>query len=367
MILKKHTYNIILLLIILAITGGCNNIDNASNNQIDVNDVVQEKHKEAKKIINLTHTLDDNQASCILKKIKDDYILPKDGENYVFDWITIEFNNEQFKTDSILIDIYINADMKFKSKQDYEEKSHDGGPGITTFLYRLEIENIINNNKVTDELKYNIYVIGGAGSISDSILSGELNRQTIEKNIKDTSNLDIHFDKSIKSLNVSQAEIIAKDIKDMYIKYFDKNVYKLENFNYEFNSEENEAKRTVDVNVYFDITLIRNPIDNPFILGMKQAISELNDKDKIAIAENIMEGWIQEFMPDYNVTDRNVQYLNLKINENNNSVLEYDLFYPYVLEGETTLYPAKEYYKSIKKTAEELKQSGEEVIRREIQ
>jgi hypothetical protein len=88
MILKKHTYNIILLLIILVITGGCNNIDNASNNQIDVNDVVQEKHKEAKKIINLTHTLDDNQASRILKKIKDDYILPKDGENYVFDWIT---------------------------------------------------------------------------------------------------------------------------------------------------------------------------------------------------------------------------------------------------------------------------------------
>lgn len=80
------------------------------------------------------------------------------------------------------------------------------------------------NNTVTNRPKYNIYDIDSVGSKSNSLLSGELNRQTVEKTIKSAPNLHIHFDKSIKSLDVSQVEIIAEDIKEMYMKHFDKNV-----------------------------------------------------------------------------------------------------------------------------------------------
>ncbi len=85
---------------------------------------------------------------------------------------------------------------------------------------------------------------------------------------------------------------------------------------------------------------IREPEDDPMIRGMRSVADALTDPDEIAYAEEIIDGWIAE-MKEWAQSDENIQ-----MGQPVTLLFDYAgtclLYYPYTVDGVTTLIPLEE-------------------------
>ncbi len=85
---------------------------------------------------------------------------------------------------------------------------------------------------------------------------------------------------------------------------------------------------------------IREPEDDPMIRGMRSAADALTDPGEIAYAEEIIGGWIAE-MKEWDQSDENIQ-----LGQPVTLLFDYAgtclLYYPYTVDGVTTLIPLEE-------------------------
>lgn len=190
-------------------------------------------------------------------------------------------------------------------------------------------------------------------------------------NSKKSISKEVEKDKIInntKSLTREEAKVILQDIKKLCEISFEKESYTLENFEIKFTNEKIKNNNTViDVNIGYDVTLIRHPLNSPLIKGMMQVLSELEDEKEKEIAQNTIDGYLKEMLPEYNLTERLNNEFKLELKKKNKNNLEYDLFYPEMIGGEVTMYPAEEYYiKNFKEDKSKREEMGIKIIKEEL-
>lgn len=172
---------------------------------------------------------------------------------------------------------------------------------------------------------------------------------------------DIEIVNECESLTPDKANAIAKEIREIMIDT-QQVANRLENFSMKFENEKKEdGKIIIDITVEVDWTTIRKPEDNPIIIGMIQVVEELKTEEEKEKARVIISGFLAEMEPDYNKTERLPDYLKVRFEDETD--LNYELLYPEVLDGKTTLYPMKEYYEeNFKENREERIQLGRETL-----
>lgn len=172
---------------------------------------------------------------------------------------------------------------------------------------------------------------------------------------------DIDIVNECESLTPDKANAIVKEIREIMIDT-QQVANRLENFSMKFENEKKEdGKIIIDITVEADWTTIRKPEDNPIIIGMNQVVEELKTEEEKEKAKVIISGFLAEMEPDYNKTERLPEYLKVRFENEEDS--NYELLYPEVLDGKTTLYPMKEYYEeNFKENREERIQLGRETL-----
>ena len=81
---------------------------------------------------------------------------------------------------------------------------------------------------------------------------------------------------TIISSEAKIAECAFFDIKDQIIHDYSQ-LYKLDDFSYDYTLRDEIGKKYLDINVYVDMTLTRHPSESPYVLGMEKAIQEITD------------------------------------------------------------------------------------------
>lgn len=84
---------------------------------------------------------------------------------------------------------------------------------------------------------------------------------------------------------------LKQQLSDAYV-----GIYDCENFRMKVASEEvrEDALIWVQITLSYDRIPVRKVEDDPFIMGMQEARDELTDENKIAIADEVIEGWKRE-------------------------------------------------------------------------
>lgn len=190
-----------------------------------------------------------------------------------------------------------------------------------------------------------------------------LNKETISNEVN-----NVEITNTSKSLTDNQAKIIFKDIHELILSTYSSETYKLDNFAIEFENEKNEENKVlVDVNVDFDMTLIRHPENSPLIKGMKKALSEINNDKEKEIALKTIDGFLKEIIPEYNKTNRNMFNLRMELEDGSKSNLKYKLFYLLENAGQVAMHPAKEYFEeNFKEDANEKEKMGFDLVKEEL-
>lgn len=176
-----------------------------------------------------------------------------------------------------------------------------------------------------------------------SIFCISCGKENIEKDSKtETSNDDIKIENNCKKLTTEKAREIAEEIREITTET-QKDIYSLDNFFIKFeNEKEVEGKLMVDITAESDWTIIRKPEENPIIIGMREAQSSLKTEKEKEKAEVFISGFLAEMQEEYDKkTERIPEYLKIRLDSESES---YELLFPEVLNGETTLYSMKEYY-----------------------
>jgi len=94
-------------------------------------------------------------------------------------------------------------------------------------------------------------------------------------------------------------KVIKKQLVDRYGE-----LYKLNNFDYDYTVREEDAVRYVDMNIYADMTLMRHPSDGPFVQGMKEALLAEEDKTKKKAIEKEIEFFLESTEEYYKKPNR---------------------------------------------------------------
>ena len=83
---------------------------------------------------------------------------------------------------------------------------------------------------------------------------------------------------SISNIIISSEAKIAEsaffDIKDQIIHDYSQ-LYKLDDFSYDYTLRDEIGKKYLDINVYVDMTLTRHPSESPYVLGMERLYRKL--------------------------------------------------------------------------------------------
>ena len=83
-----------------------------------------------------------------------------------------------------------------------------------------------------------------------------------------------HVDQS--NVESSIVDIAYKDIRDQIMHDYDE-LYKLDNFTYEFTPREAQGQHFFDIDIFVDMTLTRHPAESPFVKGRRDQVE--NDRD----------------------------------------------------------------------------------------
>ena len=178
------------------------------------------------------------------------------------------------------------------------------------------------------------------------------------KDNKKESNTII-IENTSNKLSQEQANKYAKSIQTIIVETYI-GINSIENFKVIFEDEKDKIDK-INVTVESDWTVIRKPEENPVILGMKEEIKALKNEKEKQLAEEIMEGFLKEFEAEYQKTQRIKEKLVLEKKASEKE--EYEIFYPEIIDGKSTLYPMKEYYdKNFKEDVEQRKELGHNTL-----
>ncbi|WP_430110432.1 amidase domain-containing protein [Paenibacillus sp. B1-33] len=124
------------------------------------------------------------------------------------------------------------------------------------------------------------------------------------------------------SLTDKQAAVLANYVqKQLFSKYA--GLYTFDHFSFEFGNEKIESdKFSIDVNVNVDMTLIRNPIDSPYVKGMQTAVSELRNEHEKMIGQNEIDAFLQETESYYNTPSPSTFLYRMEIGISSPNLLE---------------------------------------------
>lgn len=96
---------------------------------------------------------------------------------------------------------------------------------------------------------------------------------------------------------ISSEERIAErafcDIKNQIIDDYSE-LYKLDDFSYDYTLRDEMDKKYLDINVYADMTLTRHPSESPYVLGMERALNEVKD----AAVKKVLQADIDEYVDE---------------------------------------------------------------------
>ncbi len=76
-------------------------------------------------------------------------------------------------------------------------------------------------------------------------------------------------------------------------------VYAFDNYDITIHNE-TEENGTLSVDVLVDMTLIRNPQESPYVLGMKTAVDEIANTAEKEFAQQKLDAYLEMVMPYYN-------------------------------------------------------------------
>lgn len=89
------------------------------------------------------------------------------------------------------------------------------------------------------------------------------------------------------------AESAFYDIKDQIIDDYSE-LYKLDDFRYDYTLRDEMDKQYLDINVYVDMTLTRHPSESPYVLGMEKALHEVKDTAMKEVLQDDIDAYVDE-------------------------------------------------------------------------
>lgn len=145
-----------------------------------------------------------------------------------------------------------------------------------------------------------------------------------------------------EEISIKMANVVAEEIQNI-ITASKTGIYEISDFKFYFDKAgENYTDGTYRISVSADWLLIREPKDNPIIIGMYQALDELSTETEKIEAQNVIDGFLAEMQPEY-MQEENVTYEIMVILDNKNSN-KYSLYYPMRNSGVETLIPLEDYF-----------------------
>lgn len=134
------------------------------------------------------------------------------------------------------------------------------------------------------------------------------------------------------SLETQTAKAAFLDIKEQIIKDYGE-LYKLDDFSYDYKVRDDHGKKYLDINVYVDMTLTRHPSQSPYVLGMQKALNEMEDSSVKKELQDEVDSYINEIETLYfNIPDSSTFTYAVELNDDNglrtmSSETNYKLFY----------------------------------------
>ena len=102
-------------------------------------------------------------------------------------------------------------------------------------------------------------------------------------------------------LGEEQVDAICKAVVENIEENYE-GVYAFDNYDITVHNQTEEGDTLyVDVDVLVDMTLIRNPKDSPYMMGMKAALDEIAGAEEKEIAQQEYDAYLQKIMPYYNL------------------------------------------------------------------
>lgn len=129
-------------------------------------------------------------------------------------------------------------------------------------------------------------------------------------------------------LTDSQAAVFFNDIQQKLKNQYQEE-YELENFRAIFVDVENQ-NNSVDVDVIADMILIKDPTNNEYVQGMKEAVADTQNAEDKVIAQKELDEYIADQMLSYNVADETTFCYRIEIPTAvtmNDEIIEYETFY----------------------------------------
>lgn len=110
----------------------------------------------------------------------------------------------------------------------------------------------------------------------------------------------IEIQKSSKQISNRLANEVFEDIKGQ-ISASNEGISRCENFKLVISSERKKEDGLLweKLWIYYDLIPDREPGEDPFVIGMKDARDELTNKEQIACADEEIDGWMKELNGNY--------------------------------------------------------------------
>lgn len=217
----------------------------------------------------------------------------------------------------------------------------------------------------------------------EAILAANDQEEQRAEALSNTLQIDSHQKKSIQDANASKenshkkeiqtegwriqsdcskitdqtAQAVFDDVRELEKELCD-GIYAIENSRIVFLHEEAQEGAVIVRAVFeADYTSIRKPEDHPLIQGMYEAKAKLKSDQEKKDADAYIDGWLTEFYPTYQKTER--VPLNIAVKMNDDQTQEYELYYPFVKNSKEKLKPLREYArKNWKEDTTEMKKTG---------
>lgn len=175
-----------------------------------------------------------------------------------------------------------------------------------------------------------------------------------------------NFVNTCSDLDDTTAQAAFGEIQEIIITSQQSRGMRVENFVGAFtNEKQGKHTCTAEVIVEADWTETRNPLEDPLILGMQEAMSEFTDEAKIAHIQAYISGYLAEMNPYYQVTERIYTLLKIRYERGENA--DYEIFC-YEINTQECNQPMRQYYEeNYIEDAKARKEEGKRLVYEEME
>lgn len=130
---------------------------------------------------------------------------------------------------------------------------------------------------------------------------------------------------------IKLVEAAYNEIKGQIVKDYQE-LYKLDNFTYDFEARDDQNDEFFAINIYVDMTLTRHPSDSPFVQGIEKALEERTDPVEKEMLQKEIDAYVSEVESLYlNIPNRSTFTYAIGMNRNQLSAKNpsptYDIYY----------------------------------------